>query len=448
MPTSGRCLTYSWSETETEIEIRVPLPTGTRRNQLSITLHDEASGANLWRAEIETAGGAERHAERARLRVRPSFWPEPLIDGVLRGSVDARESLYQLTASGGGDAWDCLLVGLRKAPATEGTMWGGVLEGDVPATAQRGADDASANDELSNLGDAGSAARLVQRMAASVDDPDRQKRCAQACASLADTGRSAELLAAKALAQLAIGMRAHPSQVDVQAYGCAVLARMEISPDAPLATCDAVMDSFIAGGNRRDLAPSRLAARTAPRRARPLTIANGGERFIQALIASEGVSLLAGLLQQPAPACDASCAALDVIGRSGSKGKHALVNQGAAASLFTIIASSKATFAWRRTCAMVVLPLAEISDVTVLRTALSAGMLPSFVSLLHCEETDALLSLLLAHAIGALSWRSASSQLRRSLVPQLVSASTSRALIAAARRIRGAPASAPPLFAY
>ena len=48
---SGRCRTYSWSETETEVEVSVPVPTGTRRNQLSITLHDEASGANLWRAE-------------------------------------------------------------------------------------------------------------------------------------------------------------------------------------------------------------------------------------------------------------------------------------------------------------------------------------------------------------------------------------------------------------
>ena len=121
--------TYTFNETEADLELHIPLPTGTRRNQLSITLHDEASGANLWRAEIETAGGEERHAPRARLRVVPSFWPEPLLDGVLRGAVDARESSYQLTASGGGDAWDSLVVTFRKAPDAEG-LWHGVVEGD------------------------------------------------------------------------------------------------------------------------------------------------------------------------------------------------------------------------------------------------------------------------------------------------------------------------------
>ena len=124
---------YTYTETPTDLELRVPLPTGTRRNQLSITLHDEASGSNLWRAEIETAGGEERHVPRARLRVRPAFWPEPLLDGVLRGSVDARESSYQLSASGGGDMWDCLVVSLRKAPGAEG-LWNGVVEGDDAAS--------------------------------------------------------------------------------------------------------------------------------------------------------------------------------------------------------------------------------------------------------------------------------------------------------------------------
>ena len=57
---NGRCRGYTWSESAHEVEVRVPLPVGTKRNQLSITLHDDASGVNLWRTEIETAGGKER----------------------------------------------------------------------------------------------------------------------------------------------------------------------------------------------------------------------------------------------------------------------------------------------------------------------------------------------------------------------------------------------------
>ena len=69
---TGRTKRYTWSETVHEIELRLPLPVGTKRSQLAITLHDDASGANLWRTEIETTGGRENHAERALLRVRPA----------------------------------------------------------------------------------------------------------------------------------------------------------------------------------------------------------------------------------------------------------------------------------------------------------------------------------------------------------------------------------------
>ena len=424
---AGRAATYSWSESESEVEVRVPLPTGTRRNQLSITLHDEASGANLWRAEIETSGGAERHAASARLRVRPSFWPEALVDGILRGSVDARESSYQLTASSGGDAWDCLVFSMRKAPGTEGNAWGGVLVGDVPLRADA---IASANDET--LADA-DAARLVQRMAAALDDASMQQRCAQACVTLADAGRSGELLQAKAYAQIAIAMRTHAARPELQAAGCAVLARAPISADAPVATVDAVKDSQLVPAVVDALLRHVASPLVQLHGARALlAVANGGATFVSALLALEGVALLGTLLQQASPARDAACAALDVIGRAGGKARNALVEQGAVGALLAAVASPKAPFAWRRACARVVLPLAELSDVSILKSALNAGMLPAFVSLLTDAQTDARLSLLLAHAIGALSWRSSSAQLRRSLVPTLVNARTSRALIAAA----------------
>ena len=127
----GKTAHYSWVESPYQLEVRVPLPVGTKRTQLSIALRDEASGATLWRNEIETAGGEERdrHVERARLRVHPAFWPEPLIDGHLRGALDAVESSYELVATGGGDAWDCLVVSLRKAEEAVG-WWGGVVLGD------------------------------------------------------------------------------------------------------------------------------------------------------------------------------------------------------------------------------------------------------------------------------------------------------------------------------
>jgi hypothetical protein len=132
---TGRTKRYTWSETVHEIELRLPLPVGTKRSQLAITLHDDASGANLWRTEIETIGGRENHAERALLRVRPAFWPDPLVDGVVRGAVDPLESSYQLVATGGNDAWDCLVISLRKAESAKG-WWGGVVHDEAPADAE------------------------------------------------------------------------------------------------------------------------------------------------------------------------------------------------------------------------------------------------------------------------------------------------------------------------
>ena len=84
----GKTERYSWRETLSELEVRVHLPLGTKRNQLQIVLLDAATQSNLWLTEIETAGGEARVAERALLRVRPLFWSEPLLEGVLRGGED------------------------------------------------------------------------------------------------------------------------------------------------------------------------------------------------------------------------------------------------------------------------------------------------------------------------------------------------------------------------
>ena len=128
----GHTAHYAWTETVNELEVRLPVPIGTKRSQLQISLHDGASGINLWRTEVETVGGAtDNHTKHTMLSVRPVFWPEPLIDGSLCGVVDARESSYQLVAASGGDAWDLLIVSLRKADQTDDGWWGGVVHGEA-----------------------------------------------------------------------------------------------------------------------------------------------------------------------------------------------------------------------------------------------------------------------------------------------------------------------------
>ena len=386
----NRMPTYTFSETETDLELRIPLPTGTRRNQLSITLHDEASGANLWRSEIETAGGEERHAPRARLQVRPAFWPEPLLDGVLRGSVDARESSYQLTASGGGDAWDSLVVSLRKAPGAEG-LWNGVVEGEEDHALDDedpfggGAAPADGEQPLPD-----NAARLVQRMAAGRDDARLQRRCAQACATLADGGRMHELLQAKALAQLAIGMRAHPADPEVQAFGCAVLARTTADADAPVATVEAVVNSLLIQASTAAILrhPAHGLVQLHGSRAL-LRCAQSCDQVMAVLLQSEGVALMTGLLQQPSPACDAACTALELVGQSGPKGVVALLQQGAAPALLAAVASPKSSRAWRRQCVKAVLPIAESADNNLLKSALASGLLPALRSMLHGTSSAA-----------------------------------------------------------
>ena len=391
------------------MEVRLPLPIGTKRNQLDIKLRDDASGANLWRTEIETAGGRVRGVERAILRVCPAFWPEPLIEGVLRGAIDPGNSTYQLSATAGGDAWDALLVTLAKAAEAEG-WWGGVVEGDaheeetyVSSTGGLGDDDG--DEELLR----NDAARLVQRMATAVDDGALQLRCARACATLADAGRSAELLAAKAHAQLSMAMRRHTTLAELQAAGCAVFARAPVGPTASTASVDAVLASDLLGACVAALLRHTTSALVQLHGSRALLRASSGnERCASALLRAEGAALLGAMLQQPAPTCDAACAALAFFARMGQKGQQALVVQGAAPALLMVAASEHTGIELRRRCAHVVFALAQCPDIALVRSLLGAGLLPTLVSLCNSSTADEHMRVLAAHAIGALSWRGSS----------------------------------------
>jgi hypothetical protein len=423
---TGRTKRYTWSETVHEIELRLPLPVGTKRSQLAITLHDDASGANLWRTEIETTGGRENYAERALLRVRPAFWPDPLVDGVVRGAVDPLESSYQLVATGGSDAWDCLVISLRKAESAKG-WWGGVVHDEAPADAEWPAAAAAGGGDLPR-----DAARLVQLMATSLDNAELACRCAEALAALADAGRSAELLAAKALAQLTSTMRAQPGLAALQAAGCAVLARAPMSVDAPPGTTEAVLTSQLLGAALSAVLRHPASPLVQLHGAHAmLNTARGGEALATALLKGEGGALLAAMLQQPAPVCDTACAALGSLARLGPKAVAALVHQGAAAALISAAASSPRGAQWRARCASVVFGLCEATDAMVLRALLAAGLVPTLVALCAADDADERTRVRAAHAIGALSWRGSSSVLRQQVKLALRTARASRALVLA-----------------
>ena len=417
---------YTWSETVHEIELRLPLPVGTKRSQLAITLHDDASGANLWRTEIETTGGRESYAERALLRVRPAFWPDPLVDGVLRGAVDPRESSYQLVATGGSDAWDCLVISLRKAESAKG-WWGGVVHDEAPADADWPAAAAAAGGDLPR-----DAARLVQLMATSLDNAELACRCAEALAALADAGRSAELLAAKALAQLTRTMRTHPGLAALQAAGCAVLASAPMCVDAPAGTIEAVLTSQLLGAALSAVLRHPASPLVQLHGAHAmLNTARGGEALATALLKGEGGALLAAMLQQPAPVCDTACAALGSLARLGPKAEAALVHQGAAAALISAAAASPRGAQWRARCASVIFSLCEATDAMLLRALLAAGLVPTLVALCAADDADERTRVRSAHALGALSWRGSSSVLRQQVKQALRMARASRALVLA-----------------
>lgn len=428
----GHTAHYAWTETVNELEVRLPVPIGTKRSQLQISLHDGASGINLWRTEVETVGGAtDNHTKHTMLSVRPVFWPEPLIDGSLCGVVDARESSYQLVAASGGDAWDLLIVSLRKADQTDDGWWGGVVHGEA------------ADGTHSNPAVAGSTgldtlpcdtARLVQLLAASLnDDGVVTTRCAMALASRAEAGRSSELFACNAFGQLSAAMRDHPALAELQAAGCAVLARAPVSADAPTATTDVMfasqlLDVSVAAVLRH---PASELVQLHGARAL-LAVAIGSEVLASALLNAEGGALLASMLQQPAPVCDAACAALAALARQGPKAQAGLVHQGAAAAVVCAAASGKRGLSWRRQCASVIVRLAECADVSLLRVLLASGLISALVSLCGCAEADQATQVLAAHALGALSWRGVSKELRQPVKEQLISAKAASALIGAA----------------
>lgn len=221
----GKAERYTWRENISEMEIRVKLPTGTKRSELQIALLDPIDGSNLWRTQVETEGGQRRYPEGAILRVRPVFWPEPVIEGVLRGSVDPMESTYEMVATAGGEAWDSLLILLRKAKGSEG-LWSGVVK-ETPQKAAAASDISAGMD----------AAGIVMRMAANVDSAKVQEECALACCALGVSGKVTELLGARALPQVALAMQKHGRLANLQRAGCALLAAAPIGLNAVRVSC-------------------------------------------------------------------------------------------------------------------------------------------------------------------------------------------------------------------
>ena len=215
----GSVASHSWVETPETVEVRIKLPIGTKRSQLRISLRD--GDREAWRNEIETAGGEDLPAEHARLTVQPAFWPEPLLDGTLRGAVLLKECSFQMEDDGvaGADGAPALrethlVVVLRKrSPAghaeardengSHGTVWwGGVLDAASPKQ-PLAAPPASRSSRCGSggMGESASAeaAVLVQRMAVRPGDVDTQRQCARGCASLARReGGAAALVSAKA----------------------------------------------------------------------------------------------------------------------------------------------------------------------------------------------------------------------------------------------------------
>lgn len=352
---------YTWQETLREVTIRVPLPLGTKRSQLQIVLLDAATGANLFLAEVETAGGKERVAERALLRVRPVFWPEPLFEGVLCGAVDPGESSYEMEASGGGDTWDSLVVSLRKARGAE-CMWGSVVLADVSGAAPL------AHAVASGASDADEAAAAVMKLGAA-GGASAKEACALRCVQLASHGAVAEVVEAKALPQVAVAMAAHPDATTLLAAGCALLAAVPFPANE--ATTAAVLGS---GLPVEALAAVRRHPTVGPLQlqgARAIaSLANGGAECQAALLASGGVRALASMLASPPPTRDLACEALRTLARGGHKARAAVVAQGAAATLVDAIGSASSDDGWRRRCLLVVHSLVLAGDVEALKALL------------------------------------------------------------------------------
>ena len=88
-------------------------------------------------------------------------------------------------------------------------------------------------------------------------------------------------------------MRAFPADAELQASGCAALARAPIHPEAAAATMDAVMNSQLLPATMSALLrhPASSLVQTHGARAL-LTVARAGASFVHALMLAEGVALL------------------------------------------------------------------------------------------------------------------------------------------------------------
>ncbi|KAL1529832.1 hypothetical protein AB1Y20_000764 [Prymnesium parvum] len=415
---SGATERYSWRETSTELELSVPLPLNTKRSQLQVTLLDAASGENLWATRIETAGGAPRLAENAVLRVRPMFLPEAVVDGVLRGVVDVEASSYEMVSTTGGGAWDGLVITLRK-PAGGG-WWEGVVKGEGGG----GGGGASAR--------AADPASLVLRMMAHAQSAAVQVECALGCVAQAAEGKAAELVSAKALAQVATAMAQHPEERLLQLAGCALLAAAPMSTNG--ATTAAVVESRLLGACVKAMwrTPNDEALHVQGARAL-LRFVEGGKECVAEVVAAEGVSLATGMLRLPSPARDLACEVLRRLATSGRPCQLALVQQGGAASLLQSVASEAEPASWRVRCLLVLHSLLMGGDVDVIKWLLSSGLLRVLLSLGAALRSERNVQLLIMHQLGALTWRSNSASLRASLTADLKNAGAAQALIAASR---------------
>ena len=319
-----------FSETSTEVEYRVRVPTGTRRVEIAFALLD-STGSNLWRNEWSdyAAGGEARSIAGATLRVQPTFWSTPLLEGVLKGSVDPRECTFEVAASEGGETF--VHISLAKS---EPSAWGALLL-DAP--------DALSGRETPSRA-ATTAQELVETMALQLSELPAQLQCARRCCELARrSGGAMQLVAAKALPQVAEAMRQHASSAEMQALGCAVLAALPIGLNA---LCQqAVHDSRLLSEAVAALGERGHASHGATRLhgvQALLAFAQAGGGAIDALVAADAVAPLAAALcaeGEPAPSFpppptrELALEALSLLARGNAAAQRAVARHGARALL-------------------------------------------------------------------------------------------------------------------
>lgn len=381
--------------------------------------------------------------------------------------MELRECSFQLVCHRcdltGGDGWDGLQVTLRKADA--GT-WGAAFLGEEAlqtSCAADGALAAVATEELMSLGN------LLQRMTAATADgtvlaSDADYLVAD-CVHAMLAFSAHELLAAKALPQVALAMRGHPEAKALQAAGCALLATvppltnravsLELKESQLLRA--ATMAALQEGADLLTRARC-IEALLGFARAAAVEAASGGTsgpdfvgiaECIEELLTEEtcGIKLLILVIQtDPPPLCELACEALRLLAASGERRLvHALHRQGALSALFSHLRPEPFTSspppsslrvlppaAWQRACFRPLLALALSSELDVQLALLEDGFVASSLELLRTSSSAA--SLLAVRAIASLSWGASTSTLREATRSELLR------LDAAARLIRTAQA--------